>query len=173
MERYAGTSQKLRTRRMLVLRRHPGGLNARRRLTWRQASARRSSPAGAAEEAVPLIAGYADAWQRLGELGTNVRRVSRRKTTVRWTVVPANARATEGSGRCPSEAGSAKRRDRPSERLHRDVHAGPWHGAGRRSAKANHRHRHLVGRFYQTASLNICTGSLLPRISTSPICSNG
>jgi hypothetical protein len=46
----------------------------------------------------------------------SVRWVSRRKTTVRWAVVPANAQATDGLGRCPSAAGSAKRRDRPGER---------------------------------------------------------
>ncbi|MEE9595134.1 MAG: hypothetical protein V3V96_00030 [Acidiferrobacterales bacterium] len=36
---------------------------------------------------------------------------------VQWTVIPPNAQATEGLGRCQSEAGTAERMDHPAERV--------------------------------------------------------
>ncbi len=45
---------------------------------------------------------------RVKRIKTKVPWVSRTKTTVRWTVVPANAQAKDGLGRCPSVAGNAQ-----------------------------------------------------------------
>ncbi len=45
---------------------------------------------------------------RVKRIKTKVQWVSRNKASVRWTLVPANAQAMDGLGRCPSAAGSAQ-----------------------------------------------------------------
>ncbi len=68
---------------------------------------------------------------------TTVQCVSRNKASVRWTLVPANAQAREGLGRCPSAAGSAQPQGLvPANARARRARAGTQAQQGKRSAGA-------------------------------------
>ncbi len=74
---------------------------------------------------------------RVSQKWITVQWVSRNKASVRWTLVPANAQATEGLGRCPSAAGSAQPQGLvPASARARRARAGTQAQQGARSAGA-------------------------------------